>query len=312
MLNSVSLRVTLLVVGLLLAGIWPKIVAGAAVGPLVRQEGKVFDPEHQRPLQYSDSELSVRLEVAGEKRRLIISRKTGTTSSVELPSDMAQVNYVRRGPSNRFTVVGMVNGDAWEVAILQVDTARIVDHFLCYEPMASPDGHYVAFTKFFPTHFVYTVTDNYMLYDVARSSEENRPRGVSSSDPINVGTCVYPAGFGNHENDNTRAAPGNEHSMASSVYWRDDSVLYAFADRNRAETSLILVRPHARGSMPDVRTLALPLNRLCRASSNCTPRVESTQFVDKPEPGVHVTFTGPGVNLTRSLDFHLIDFVLAQ
>ncbi|HXQ98613.1 MAG TPA: hypothetical protein VN774_09245 [Candidatus Limnocylindrales bacterium] len=42
---------------------------------------------------------------------------------------MAQVNTILKGPEGRFIVVGVVNGDAWEVAVVALKPPRMVDHF---------------------------------------------------------------------------------------------------------------------------------------------------------------------------------------
>jgi hypothetical protein len=217
---------------------------------------------------------------------------------------MAQVNDIRRGPKGQFVVVGMVNGDASEIGIVATDPPRLIDHFLCYVPTPSPDNRFISFIKFFPTHPAQDVTDHYMLYDVAQSPQLNRPRGIPLSDRVTVGLCFFPRGAGNKEADNFPTDPGTEDFAASDgFFWRDDSAFFAFANLHQSELTLILVHIISGRSAPLVTTARAPRDHLCSTLSNCYPRAQSIEFVNKPNTALRVTFAGQGVNMLRTTDF---------
>jgi hypothetical protein len=267
-----------------------------------QEGGKLFDPEHQRPIEYTDNGINIRLERANNRLRLAVSQRGSPVGNVWLPDDMAQVNNIERGPAGHFIIEGMLNGDSYEFAVLELTPLRLADRFWCYIGAASPNGRYIAFVKFFTLHFVQNVTDHYMLYDVTRDPKQNRPRNIGTSDVVDVGICVYPPGAGNRDGDTNNVPPGSEHIVAGELYWRNDSALFAFADRYQGELTMVVVRPNATGP-PAASTAKVPVERLCSAVTKCEPRVESMQFMDKPEPIVRVNFTGLGINLARSLDF---------
>jgi hypothetical protein len=273
--------------------------------PNHQQQGLVFDPEHQKAIEYSDSTIAIRLEIIkDDKLRLAVFRKNIATAYVILPNEMMQVNEIRRGTKGRFVVVGMVNGDLSEIGVVATDPPRLIDHFLCYVPTPSPDNRFISFIKFFPTHPAQSVTDHYMLYDVAQSPQLNRPRGIPLSDDVTVGLCIFPRGAGNKVADNFPTDPTKEDFAASDGFsWRDDSMFFAFANLHQSELTLILVRIGSGRPAPSITTAIVPRDHLCSTLSNCYPRAQSIEFVNKPNAALRVTFAAQGVNMLRTTDF---------
>lgn len=164
-----------------------------------------FDPPHQRPISFSDDKINVHLIVGKNSDSIAITRSaTQKTVTIALPEEMAQVDGITRGVSDKLVIWGMVNGSAAEVVIISTRSDSVIDRFSCYIPAVSPNGEYVAFIKFYPMHFSEGVEDHYMLYDVKKDPVQNRPKGISVDNWLIVGNPIYAPGIGNEEYDNIK------------------------------------------------------------------------------------------------------------
>ncbi len=161
----------------------------------------------------------------------------------------------------------MVAGYVYELGVLDTNTSRLTDRFMCYDPAISPDGQYIAFTKFFPPHFVTSPADHSMLYVVARSPHENRPEGILLSDEVNVGFEVFPPGIGNRDSDNIGVAPGSDYRVAGAdIYIWKGNDQYFFADGvdfspNGVADQLSLVWVSIGNGSASVRTATVPVEK---------------------------------------------------
>lgn len=231
----------------LLIGIVAAVTVTAAVGSpaCLAQESSdhlLFDPDHQKSIEYSDASLNVRVIPVATKLALRLQKAGQALKTVDLPENMVQVNKLARTPSGKLVVVGMFNGDVWSVAIISLDALNISDNFLCYEPSLSPDGKYIAFIKFFPPHGAEGAEDHYMIYDLSKSAAQNRPPGIPTTDWKTVGFTVYPSGVGNHEFDNLHSAEGSMHSFSSAgFFWSPAGDKVVFADTCQGGLSILLV-----------------------------------------------------------------------
>lgn len=261
----------------------------------VRLNDGYFDPQHQKPIEYRDDELSLQLKADGEKLSIVLTRhQSGQILNMPLPQEMAQVNEIRRVTKTTAVVRGMVNGDAYEVAILSLDPVALKDKFLCYVPTISPDGNFIAFIKFYPPHFVEGPTDKYMLYDLRLSPIANRPKNVNTSDGVNVGIVVYPMHSDNQDGDNTGLAQSEIHNSAfDQFFWAPDSKGYVFADENAGLLSVIFVK--VGENAPSVCELQIPHIEMCSSTSQnwCGAHVTGVEFEDAL---VNTQFSGTGPN----------------
>jgi hypothetical protein len=272
---------------------------------------KFFDPSHQKAITLQDKDLSIRLKIDPGKLGVVVQRKGAKSELISLPAEMAQVNDILRGPPSRAGIIGMVNGDAWEVAVLDLAASVISDKFLAYIPTASPDGRYVAFVKFFPTHFVQGIEHHYMLYDLAETAVQNRPHGIGAKNKATVGRCVYPKGIGNREGDNTSIVPEEAHIIAAdSFFWRQDSLLYVFADTYQNSLALVIVRVTERSRQPILGRIEIAKNEMCAAvhKQDCVIRLSSVDFARDEAEGIRVQFRGVDTSLERELHFRYEQF----
>src|SRR2546427_5633177 len=152
-----------------------------------------FQPEVQQPLSYEQGDGTVvRTMGQPEMFQLLITRLGRPEMTVALPTEIAQINSIDPAVDNKAVVIGMINGSAYQIEIVDTVNARIADEFLAYRPTLSPNGQFIAFVKMYPAHFVDGVSDYVMLYDLTRSASGNRPPGVTTDQEIDVGMPVYP------------------------------------------------------------------------------------------------------------------------
>lgn len=269
---------------------------GSGISPNIVQ----FDPEHQpaigletpavtaeviahAPDRETGSSRAIRLSFPGKVAEIVLP----------LPFQFNQVNAIRQGPAGKLIIVGMQSGYVYQIGILDSNVSRLIDRFTCYTPSISQDGQYIAFTKFFAPHFVTSVTDHSMLYVVARSAHENRPKGILLSDGENVGFEVFPPGRGNWETDNIDVAPGSGYSLSGEYIWKDRDQ-YFFADEVSGQFSLVWVS--IKKASVSVRTATVPTRE--HVTGYAPPPV--LENVDLTETGISATFTQPVLKRTFS------------
>jgi len=255
-----------------------------------------FDPSHQKSVSYEDQEVRTTLVLGqGVTSLKIIKRSTGEEKLVELPAEMTQVDEIRKGVGNKLAVRGMVNGSSSEIVVVDLGSDKVIDKFVCYLPSLSRDVRYIAFIKFYPSHFAEGTEDHYMLYDLAKTPAENRPRTTPSGDWKTVGRCIYPMGIGNDDNDNVGHPKDREHFSRSQLFWSQDQEQFFFADQvdSAPQIVLVLVDVSADGGAK-VRTLTQGTEQMCSANSvgtgGCAAIVRKVEFRSGAEAIIAVTF----------------------
>ena len=258
----------------------------------------VFDPQNKVPVSYSDDQFQLAINAEGQPLQASIRKKGLSIKLVQLPDQMAQANEIRRVGPNTAVVLGMMNGDVFDVALIDLQRLIVSDTFACYFPTISPDGHYIAFIKFSVAHPDGAVEDHYMLYDTTKSSSANRPPGVLPQNWMTVGVTMYPPGIGNKPLDNYGH---DDHAAASTTFfWNpyDEKVL--FADRSHDVISLVLVTPDLTNNIR-ARTVEIPFTDPCQKEGatprgNCLANLTKADFDKDPAGSVTVVFSGVGVD----------------
>jgi hypothetical protein len=269
----------------------------------------LFDPSRKMALSYRSENLTITL-INGKKNLAVDveNRSFKSTGTIDLPSEIVQVNEIQEGPGDRAIVIGMVNGSVFEAVILDTHSIRVVDYFLAYSPSISPDGRFVAFVKFYPAHFAVGTDDHYLLYDVSRSAPENRAANVSSSDHVDVGIPAYPRGI-NRAADNADV-PGvqQHHMMAQAFFWQSDSDRYAFADEYAGGIDLVVIS--TSGGLPVATKVGISRGEICAAlrTETCNVTVVRTELTPT---SVIATFrgAGPDSSLQQTLRYRYQQFL---
>ena len=275
-----------------------------------------MSPAHQEALSYSDDSVQATLVIApGHHSLRILNRATKREILFNLPSEMAQVDEMRRGFGGKLIVRGMVNASSSEIVLVDPRSNKLLDKFLCYLPSPSPDGRYIAFIKFYPLHFAGNIEDHYMIYDVAKDGKENRPSGLVN-DMTNIGVPVYPFQIGNKVGDNVELPDGPvHHSVSAGFFWKPDSTQFLFADRlePQNEFNLILVDIDRNGRIT-VRAARQPDDPFCsvlrdpQQNSSCNVLVRKVDFYPAPKSALKIWFEIVNIQKVLSREFSLSQF----
>ncbi len=270
-----------------------------------------FDPDHQQPVTLETATLSAEVianapdPVTGSSRAIRLSYRSGAKEVlVRLPFLFAQINSLRQGPAGRLIILGMATGSVDEIGILDTKANKLIDDFMCYEPAISPEGKYIAFTKFYPPHGIESADDHSMLYAVAHSPQENRPKGTQLSNDEDVGFEIYPPGKGNWTRDNIGAGDQPDNIVAGGYIWKsDDQYFFAYgvsiAPRGiAAQPSLVWVS--IGDGTASIRTVSVIQEK--QASEYASPAY--LQMIDVTDSGFIAKFSKP---VLKSV-FHREDF----
>jgi hypothetical protein len=279
-----------------------------------------FDPSRQKALRFKDESVEIRL-VTGRERHLLEFRKAPAKvgKRVALPIEMVQVDELRRGVNNKLVVRGMVNASGSQVAIFDLGSSNLIDKFFCYLPRISPDGHYVAFIKFYPAHFAGKTESHFMVYDLGKTPWENRPAGIPATDDWNVGKSVYPVGMGNRPGDNTELPNRPVHaSVSAGVFWNASGKQFLLADRlDPGEViDLVLVEIGPDGEF-SVKTVQQALQELCSTMPGqekavpCSVLVRDVEFKSPRGPFV-VRFQIVGTAVLKALEYRYSQFRIVR
>jgi hypothetical protein len=265
-----------------------------ASSPQLQSGGVLFDPAHQRPISLEQNGARITLLTNGDKLRVEIVKPGLNATRVDLPGEMLQVNDIRHSQSNKIVVIGMFSGDLWSIAIISTDQLALVDYFLCYEPAVSPDGHYIAFSKFFPPHGADGAEYHYMLYDLRKDAAHNRPSGISTSDWKTVGFTLYPFGIGNEEFDNIRRPESEVHMLSSDgFFWSPNSDQVVFADKYKGSITVVVANLALDSK---VTIMAKEMPPMCGENTyetrDCPLRLTTVSFGVKSTEPISLTFGG--------------------
>jgi hypothetical protein len=249
---------------------------------------KGFHPETAQEVTESFNGLAATFKPSSPM--IVVMESQGSTTSVTLPKEFAQLTSARLYQGSKLVIAGMVNGNVSEVAVVDSNKGSVIDHFLCYSPAISPNGRYVAFVKFYPEHGVSSAEDHYMLYDVQQGSKGNRPSWADRH-PSLVGKVVFPPKIENRQDDNVDVGDRPIHSMASDgFFWNNQSSLVVFADQLGAAYTVVVVKV-ANGAFSS-ESVAIPSQWICPGSTLCSEHLTSAQFITSPVPGINVLFRG--------------------
>ncbi len=176
----------------------------------------------------------------------VLNRSTHSASHFTLTSNgstffaaqIDEADLVGRGRALLLTRAASSISGAY---LVRLPGGGIVDHFLCFRPTISPGHRFLAFIKAFPEHpGPVSVSEEYLVYDLTRGPDYNRPRfepGVT----YDAGWPIYPPGATNAAGENLVAdlnAP--VHLPASNrLFWLDKDNI-AFADAFEGTVSLVV------------------------------------------------------------------------
>lgn len=264
--------------------------------------GKLFDPARASYTPVQQAGYRIEARRTGSTLELAVTPPAGTAYVLALAPELAQLRQVLVA-GDRLWAIGWMNGaGASDVSLYRAADGRLLDRFWAYQPLPSPDGRYVAFQKFHPSHFIDQWETQYRLYDAALAPAANRAalRTPLAGEPagdalVDVGLALYPLAPGELDRDASDLTPASAHSAGSGFAWSTDSRRVAFVDVQGGRARLVSA---ALGTArPQVTAAPLPeLGLLCagapegRACTSLSPdfvslalgRADATLTVQRP------------------------------
>jgi len=262
---------------------------------------KLFDPAHAVYAAATVAGWGIAIDNDRGRLGVAVTPPGAAPYVIALNPEAAQVYRVLIA-GERLVVLSWMNGSlATEVAIYDRNTGASVDRFWCYGAAPSPDGRWIAFVKFFPSHGVAQWESQYRLYDLALDARSNRPPlrtvepGGQGRDPlVDVGSALYPVAPGERDRQPLSATVDSLHEQGSAIAWSSDSRRLGFVDRQGGVARLVVVEmPAASPVSLSTKVASLPQwGRVCgQAVSGANCRVIAAD-------NVRIDLNGPDARLT--------------
>ena len=202
----------------------------------------------------------------------------GKTSVIDVSTAGRSPHLVAPSGADRLVVVS-----AELASIVDLGAELVVDQFLVSQPSISPDGRYLVYGRFQPSHS--RDEDVLLVYDVGSSGQSNRlpssARGMEEA-MRDVGLPVFPEWHTvNQKYRGRRDTPGAPtETLRSPAVWATDTDFVFLAGRGGAadpDASLAIHHVHLRGGgqPPVIRAQTIDANRLIDLGAYGDPRPAS-------------------------------------
>ena len=206
-----------------------------------------------------------------------------------------QVDEIDLVNETRALIMVRASADSPVATIVELPSGKVVDHFYCFLAALSPDHHFLAFVKSFPGHpGPVAISHEYIVYDLTRSGEYNRPQSKPGV-KYDAGWVVYPPEATNAVGENILPEGSPYHVWSSrGLFWLDDVTL-TFADFFQGENLLVAANLSRGAGNPEVRTLNLDPSQLVDLDQ-CKKYTAPSDFKiwsEEPAGLIHVTQISP-------------------
>jgi hypothetical protein len=215
--------------------------AKAVQGSKAPMPAKAGTLQYDYSAHYEDKDFRVSVRSAqpwtpGESSlSVIVVKRPGLPErEVTLPRNEGMVKRIMRVAPDKFVVIEGSTAPYSGVILVDIPNMRVIEDFVCYNPILSPNNRYLAFVRMFPAHFLEDddeASNFMMLYDFSRSPSFNRePQSfVRWNRSGEEGRLVYPRHL-----KLTRwiRDPGRSvvHDFGARVYFSPDSTKLFFLD----------------------------------------------------------------------------------
>jgi len=156
----------------------------------------------------------------------------------------ARVEQVCPIASGRYLVFGRTSANSYQVFILNGDTGGIADKFEAYDPVVSPDQHWLVRRDFYSGHSEVPFSEEYLLYDLTRDAAGNTAGTPTPYTEGMRGRVIYPVVADEKPFEHAAyALPEQQMHVfrSNSFYWSSDSRAVLLADSVQDALSLVLL-----------------------------------------------------------------------
>jgi len=174
-------------------------------------------------------------------------RSANSVANVEMPG-VGEVPETCPIPEGTLLVFGSLDF-AYDIYILNASTGAVLDTLRVYDPTVSPNQRWLAYRDFCPPQSEVSLSEEYLLYDLSRSAQQNRTGEVDRRYIDAAGKVIYPAVPNSAPFDNL-GLPDNliHHFRVDSMHWAADSGALVFADSVLNQLSVVWVRVGSDGA----------------------------------------------------------------
>lgn len=207
------------------------------------------------------------IQQAGTDRLdLIASTQSGAEKRLPLDYLFRTVKTLSVNVDSKAVIVGGTGGSDL-VSVIDLVSGKTLDTWACYDASASPDGQFIAYTRFFAKYEL-VPTSLYLVYDTHLSQLSNRMRNSPQyGDKVTgmVGWAFFPPqGREIRDYDLKSAASDGVHDLHSKLVWIDEQRL-TFLDYANGKTSIIVADFRTGVVNSIVRTIPLDERALVNA-----------------------------------------------
>jgi len=195
---------------------------------------------------------------------------------------------------DKLVVYGSVESKASGLTVVDLQRGEELDFMLGYHPQRSSTGRYVIYRKFYPRFSPPEVqSDLVLIYDLARSPNENRLGGESSPVGLRVGSPEHllaseRVGYPIYPLANVRdrsyqvwvEKPAQRHLVVGGFLWGQQDERVLFVDRQEGKDSVVVV--DLSGGLERPKVAKLPLEE---ASFQSVVPPGSSTFAEEDEEG---------------------------
>lgn len=214
--------------------------------------------------------ITVTIDPSRGQSTLVFKGEKG--AQVPIPGVMAEVQQICPVSSSEVVIFGVATPSLYNVTLADIQGRQVIDSFYAYNPVISPDQHWLIMRKFYPTGGISeNVSEEYLLYDLKKNRVENRAPGIIPTDRADVGNVVYPLGQNNLLGDNIGLPESQVHHFRSATFfWAPDSNSVVFADSVQNVVSIVLILIK-KNDQTTAQVHAVRLTELCATYNESFP-----------------------------------------
>lgn len=290
--------------------ILPLVLAGPAFSQIA-QEYPELCGDRSLPVPVPEGVSAVQTaDIQGANFILTLQLSNGLLRSARLPSLTNEIRQVCP-VGEHLVVFAWDAGGAYEICIIDMKSGSILDSFLAYDPVMSPDRRWLVMRVFYPYHTEFVVSEEYALYDLRASPQENRHGPVARSID-SPGWAIYPVLENNFQVEAGDVPDAQTHQfMSRSFYWDATGRYVVFADIQHDTLSVVLSRIEDSKITTWVHPLAA--SELCSSASESRLSQATVSLIDPLTPVVIAQFSPDESRcLQKPLTLTLTDFKPAE
>jgi len=257
--------------------------------------------------------ISASFDISDGTAQLLFLRNNAVEKRLDLPGVVDQIDEVCP-ISNQRLLIFSSNTVGATLFIIDLTKSALIDSFWCFKPALSPNQRWLVYRKFYPRHTQFPPSEEYLLYDLERSPEQNRQAGISLEDYMYVGQAIFPKKkLIDAPSEHTAQTGDRVHEEAGAFFWTQDSHLLIFGDSLQRHFSVVAVIIGESGQT-EIKLHGVEVKDVCPPTTSPDDFAVSIASADAEATNggdflIKLSFTpNPGVCDPKPLQFSLSDF----